>query len=205
MAGKPETRISRNHLILAGVRERLMDLLLHPRRRYESDGVHQADTLVVILLLMLLTALQEVLWAAQSHVPVSAAEVIRQVFLGVLLGWGGLSSLFYFIGRLVKKTPDFTRLAVLVGAAGLPLVVTTLISVLLTTLCLLFGIEGNVESWLLVHTIIGWVGLVLGWPGWFSAMALRAGLNLKWHSALIICGVLLGFLIAGSIFPLYFQ
>jgi len=175
VAGKPETRISRIHLIAAGVRERLMDLLLHPRRRYESDGVHQADTLVVILLLMLLTALQAVLWSAQSHVPVSAAEVIRQVFLGVLLGWGGLSSLFYFIGRLVKKTPDFTRLAVLVGAAGLPLVVTTLISVLLTTLCLLLGSK---EMWSpgcwCIPSLAGW-----GWC-WVG----RVG-SAPWHCVLV--------------------
>lgn len=202
---KQNSRKSQFFHSLGDAFNRLKMLLIHPRFMYESDSIRQLDAAIVILLLILLTGLQKILWAAQSHIPIGGYEIIRQVFLGVLLGWGGLSSLFYFIGRLTKKEPDFIRLAVWVAAAGLPLVITTFVSVVVMGFCLVLNIGGNIDTWQQVHNVIGWIGLVLGWPGWFSALALRRGLDLKWRSALIICGVLLAFLVAGTLLPVLIQ
>lgn len=184
---------------------RLRELLFHPAKEFQSGSIRQLDAVIVILLLMLLTVLQKVLWSAQSRIPTSAGEVIQQVLLAVLLGWGGLSSLFYFIAKWAKKEPDFTRITVLVAAAGLPLVVTTLFSTLIIAFCLVLGIHGSAEPWQQVHQVLGWAGLVLGWPGWFSAMALHAGGKIHWRTAMIISGALLAFLVAGSILPYLIQ
>jgi hypothetical protein len=179
----------------------LVHVLQHPLRTYESGILNALDAVLVVVILILLTALQDVLWAAQSQDAITAGQVIQQVFLGVLLGWGGLSSLFYFIGRLARKVPDFTRLAVLVGVAGMPLLLTTLVSVAITAICLILGITGNVGTWLQVHTVLSWVGFALGWPGWFSAMALHVALEFKYRTAMIICGALLIMLLASSYLP----
>lgn len=184
---------------------RLRELVFHPMQEFQSGSIRQLDAAVVILVLMLLTALQKVLWAVQTGIPTSTGAVIQQVLLAVLLGWGGLSSLFYFIAKLAKKEPDFTRITVLVAAAGLPLVVTTFLSVLVIAICLVLGIRGSGEPWQQVQQVLGWAGLVLGWPGWFSAMALNTGGKIQWRIAMIISGALLAFLIAGSILPVFLQ
>ena len=205
MPNRRRLQISRSGAGLTASLRTLGKVLQHPRRVFESGSLKASDAVMVVVMLMLLTALQDVLWAAQSRDSITTGQVIQQVFLGVLLGWGGLSSLFYFIGRATRKAPDFTRLAVLVGVAGLPLLLTTLISVVITTICLIFGVTDNVETWLQVHTVLSWVGFALGWPGWFSGLALHVGIGYQYRTALIICSALFILFLAGSYLPFILQ
>lgn len=184
---------------------RLKNILLHARQMYEGEKITQFDAVLVVGLLMLLTILQKVLWAVQANFPVSAIDVLQPVFLAVLLGWGGLSTLIYYVARLAKHQPDFVRIAVLTGAAGLPLMLTTLLSVLITLTCLILGVIGNLDSWQLVHNLIGWIGIILGWPGYLGSMALQMGAMIKKTSALAISLVLVLLLLLGTWLPVWLK
>jgi len=187
--------------LLAASFNRLKDILLHARQMYEGEKITQFDAVLVVVLLMLLTILQRLLWALQANFPVSAMDVLQPVFLAVLLGWGGLSTLIYYVGRLAKHQPDFVRIAVLAGAAGLPLMLSTLLSVLITLVCLILGVSGNLDTWQMVHNMIGWIGIVLGWPGYLGSLALQMGAMIKKTSALIISLVLVLLLLLGTYLP----
>ena len=184
---------------------RLKNILLHARQMYEGEKITQFDAVLVVVLLMLFTILQKLLWAVQANFPVTAMDVLQPVFLAVLLGWGGLSTLIYYVGRLAKHQPDFVKIAVFAGAAGLPLMLGTLLSVLIILGCLILGIKGNLDNWQLVHNIIGWIGIVLGWPGYLGSLALQMGAMIKKTSALMISLVLVLLLFLGTWLPVWIK
>lgn len=182
---------------------RQKEILLHARRMFAGESISAFDAVVIVVMLMLLTAAQKLLWAVQTRTPTSALDVLQPMFLAVLLGWGGMSSLTYYVGRAAKHLPNFTQIVILMGAAGLPLVISTGVSVLVTLACVVLGVKDNLETWQWVHTITGTTGLLFSWPGYFSALAMEKGAEIKRTSALLISLVLVIFLVVGSLLPLF--
>ncbi len=187
--------------VLGASFRRQKGILLHARGMFGGTEIRALDAGMIVAGLMLLTAAQKLLFAAQTRAPVTFLDVLQPLFLAVLLGWGGLSSIAYYAGRAVKRFPDFTRIVVLMGAAALPLALATLTSVLITLACLILGVKGSVATWQLVHTLIAAVGLIFGWPGYFSALAIESGGQIKRTGALLISLVLLAVLAIGFALP----
>jgi len=77
--------------------------------------------------------------------------------------------------------------------------------VLITLACVILGVSNNLSTWEWVHTGIGILGLILGWPGYFSALAIQTGAKIKRGTALLISLAILLILALGSVLPLLTQ
>ncbi len=167
-----------------------MALLSRPSSGMENEKFSLLDGGFTVFLLFLLTIIQKILWRVLTKEALTFSSIAAPVFLACCIGWGGLTSLFYGIGRLRKSEMNFYQIAGYTGVAALPLIITTLFSIILIILEFIFKSPPGSGVWLQMQNILGWIGVALGWPGYFSGLALHASTGMKKTSAMIIALVL---------------
>lgn len=180
---------------------KMVRILRRPLQGMEQEPIQLWDGLTTVLLLILITIIQKLLWTGLTRSTQSFGEQLFSVLLAAAIGWGGLSLLFYFIGRLRKTNPEFSRVAAYTGVAALPLIITTCISILIIGAEFLFATHSEAEGWSQIQTLLGWVGIALGWPGYFSGLALHLSTGIKKSSAMIIALVMTIFFLLGWWLP----
>lgn len=171
--------------------KRMSRILSNPIQGMENEPLQFPDGLTTVLILFAATILQKILWNVLLGEAIAPWNAAASVFLACAIGWGGLSSLFYGIGRLRKSKADYSQITAYTGVAALPLILTTCLSILVIGAEFLFVQHPQAEIWMKVHNVIGWTGMALGWPGYFSGLALHSSVGMKKTSALIIALVLL--------------
>ncbi|MEA5079807.1 MAG: hypothetical protein VB013_14655 [Anaerolineaceae bacterium] len=183
--------------------KRLPQLLRHPRRYFSETAPAFMDGLLVIFALFLATLVQKLLLVKTGASLSIYLWALEEAAVNSLLVWSIFMALFSFVLAFTRQPINYASLAGQVGAAGIPLVVTTLISAVLGLIALLAPSISQRVFWAPLHTLLAWVGLVLSWPGLFGYFLLREAYKMKQLWAVLIPGAALIVMLLASVLPLF--
>ena len=121
--------------------------------------------------------------------------------IGIVTAWVSLTALLHLIARALGGTGKYRNLLALMGYAAMPMILTTLVSIVtyIISPVLLPNLGGAV--WGPLHTLIGWIGMAWGWPGLLSYHALRHSQRLSVGKAGGIVGVVHILMLLGWFLP----
>lgn len=183
--------------------KRLPGILSHPLRYFSREPLPLIDGLITVILLFVVTFLQKLVWQ-ESPVPVGTpSAAVTTAALNTLMAWTGFFAIYYFIAILFKKKSNLPDLLAAAGCAGLPLVLTTLVSALSWWIGTAVGITGIMPAWVICQNIFGWIGLALSWPGGMGYCILRGkiGLSNRWSWILVM--LMLAIFFAAWLVPIF--
>lgn len=181
--------------------KRFPQILFHPATYFPSAQYPLLDSVVVISLLFLVTLFQKLLWIDPSKTNVTFGWVIEQAAVNSLFVWSVFTSIFYAILAIFKKTTALTEIFGRAGSVGLPLAISTFLSVISLLFVRIIHLPLNMPVWLTAQNILSWLGLAMSWPGLFGYFLLYHGYKLKRTWAALIPGLLFILFITGWILP----
>ena len=157
--------------------KRLTSLFRNPGSYFTNPEASILDGALVILALLLVTFLQKLVWVEPSMHASSTFAALEQAVVNSLLVWALYCVFFFALAGMFRKNQNPIRLCGLVGAAGLPVVITTFISGLSWLAVSLFGLTPILSQWLFWQNGLSWLGLAFAWPGLFGYFLLYNGLK----------------------------
>jgi hypothetical protein len=168
--------------------KRLASLFTHPREYFAGQDISILDGFIVIILLFLATFFQKLVWVGPGSPAVSPLPALGQAAINSFMVWSLYCIFFFAVAGIFRKSTNIVKLSGMVGAAGLPLVISTLLSGLSWWVVSLANLTPNIAQWLFIQNGLSWLGLVLSWPGLLGFFLLRDGLKLPkgWSIALIV-------------------
>jgi hypothetical protein len=181
--------------------KRLPKIIFSPKTYFSMAEPVWLDGFVVIFLLFLLTWIQKLVWVETSGIPLSLGAAAKEAALNTLLAWSMFCAVFAVIVVVFKKGTTLLIFLGALGSAGLPLVVTTLVSILSWLVGASMGIAVNAAPWLLAQNILGWLGIALSWPGWMGYHLLKHKFNLSTLWSIVLPGLMLIVLILAWVIP----
>jgi hypothetical protein len=182
---------------IAQLTKRLGRILGKPDQYFSQEPVLFADGLTTIILLFLVTFLQKLVWADTTTGNSSIVSALGLSALNTLMAWTGFFAIYYLFATIFKKKVLLADLLAASGSAGLPLVLTTLLSCVSWWIGPHFGIADIIGTWTLSQTILGWIGLALSWPGLMGFFILRSKLRLPGIWPLLLTLLMLAVFIGG--------
>ena len=181
--------------------KRILSLLHNPQQFFANKDVQFLDGVLVMAGLLLVTFFQKMVWVEPGSQAVMPLEALKQAGINSLMIWSLYCVFFFAIAGIFRRRANLPQLSGWVGAAGFPLVLTTLISALSWLGASFFDISGISSQWLFLENALSWVGLAFSWPGLFGFYVLHESLQLpKIWAMLLIAGAFI-FLVGGSLLP----
>jgi hypothetical protein len=181
--------------------KRILSLLHNPQQFFANKDVQFLDGVLVMAGLLLVTFFQKMVWVEPDSQAVMPLEALKQAGINSLMIWSLYCVFFFAIAGIFRRRANLPQLSGWVGAAGFPLVLTTLISALSWLGASFFDISGISSQWLFLENALSWVGLAFSWPGLFGFYVLHESLQLpKIWAMLLIAGAFI-FLVGGSLLP----
>lgn len=181
----------------------LPQIILQPAKFYTQNQGIWLDGILVIGLLFIVTVLQKLVWLEVPGESPSLGAAVQQSAMNTLMAWTGFFGIYYLFMLVFKKRVDLADLLGAAGTASLPLVLTTLISVISWWIGNAAGLTNIMGFWLWAQNILGWLGLVLSWPGWMGYYVLRYKLLLPGKWPIILPVILLVIFFAGWLTTLF--
>jgi hypothetical protein len=181
--------------------KRLPQVLLHPAHYFAEENDIWLDGAIAIALLFLVTLLQKLAW---QEVPGEAAPfgtAASQSALNTVMVWTGFFGIYYLFMIVFKKRTYLPDLLGAAGSASMPLIITTIISVISWWIGSSIGISVIMPAWIWAQNVLGWIGLALSWPGWMGYFVLRYKLQLPGKWPLILPALVLAIFFAGWLIP----
>jgi hypothetical protein len=176
---------------------RLQKLFTAPAAYFTNPEVTIWDGVLVVVVLFLVTFWQKLVWVDAGSVSMGFWKAMEEAAVNSLMIWCLFCGFFFALSGFLGTRINLARLAGLVGAAGLPLVFTTLLSALCWTIARIFAINTGVDAWGLSQTIISWLGVIMSWPGVMGYYLMQNGLKIKRPVAILLIGLILVFLVVG--------
>jgi hypothetical protein len=181
--------------------KRIARSLVHPADYFKDMNVTIWDGVAVICLLFLVSFFQKLVWVETGSQGLSVSEALKQAALNSLLVWC-LFCVFYFaIAGIFRRNVNLPRLSGWVGAAGLPVVLATLVSALSWLIAGAFHLVPD-STWMIYQNGLSWLGLLLSWPGLLGYSLLENSLNLRRIWAILLPLAVFLLLILGRVLPL---
>ncbi len=163
-------------------------LLSRPGRAFSSYSPNLWITLVLLGLLVIVSMLRTFLTITD---PDLMRIALSSTALGILTAWLSLSLLLHAVAVFLGAPGKFFRFLGCMALASVPVTLTTLLSVIVYRS---FPHPG-------FHTMLGWVGMIWGWPGLFTYYALVHGNELRPRTAAIIVIIVLVLISIGWFLP----
>lgn len=157
--------------------KRLTSLFRNPGSYFTNPEASILDGALVVLALFLVTFLQKLVWLDPSLPASSTFSALEQAIVNSLLVWALYCVFFFALAGIFRKNQNPIKLCGLVGAAGLPIVITTLISGLSWLAASFFDLTPILPQWLFWQNGLSWLGLAFAWPGLFGYFLLYDGLK----------------------------
>jgi hypothetical protein len=180
-----------NHL-KASLR-RLRGSLFHPGSYFADPEVTIWDGVIVVFVLFLVSFWQKLVWVDPGFAPINLWAALEKAAVNSLLIWCLFCVFFFAISGFFHRGINLARLSGMVGAAGLPVVLTTLLSALSWTVASILGRDTGTWLWLMLQNMLSYLGLALSWPGLFGFFLFQYGLKLSrmWAIALSVSALML--------------
>ena len=171
--------------------KRLPRVIMQPGKYFSEEQEIWLDGIIVVFLLFIATLLQKLAWREIPGETPALGQAAVSAGLNTLMAWTGFFAIYYFIMVIAKKKTDLPDLLGAAGVAGLPVVILTFLSAVSWWVGALFGLDGVMQTWIVIQNIIAWVGLTLGWPGWMAYFIIRHKLGLPGRWPMILPIILL--------------
>jgi hypothetical protein len=182
--------------------KRLRSIFRNPGSYFADPEVSMLDGAVVILALFLVTFLQKLVWADPSTQAIAPLEALKEAAINSLMVWSLFSVFFFALGRIFKKYPNLMKICGMVGAAGVPVVITTFISALSWLAGSFIDLDPILPQWLFLQNGLTWLGLALSWPGLFGYHLLYDGLKISRVWSILLTVTAFAIIVAGKLLPL---
>jgi hypothetical protein len=157
--------------VIASIK-RLPMALYKPAQYFSTETGIWLDGIFAVVMLFAVTLLQKVVQGT------AAGEAAQSSALNTLMAWTGFFAIYYLVMTIFKKKTDLPDLLGAAGSASLPLVITTVVSLLLGWVVTLSGTSPNTGAWTLIDNLLNWAGVLLSWPGWMAYCVFRHKLEL---------------------------
>jgi hypothetical protein len=181
--------------------KRLGSIFRNPGGYFADPEVSILDGAIVILALFLVTFLQKLVWADPSAQAIAPLEALKQAAINSLMVWSLFSVFFFALGRIFRKGPNLMKICGLVGAAGIPVVMTTLLSGLSWLAASFINLRPILAQWLFVQNGLSWLGLALSWTGLFGYYLLYDGLKVSRVWSILLTVSAFAILVVGKLLP----
>jgi hypothetical protein len=186
---------------MVSIFKRLTRLFTHPEAYFSDREVTIWDGVVVMVGLFAASFVQKLVWVEAGSQALSPLEALKQAAINSLLIWS-LFCVFYFaIAGVFRRSVNLARLSGWVGAAGLPVVVTTCISAISWLIAGAFDLTPIYSAWMVLQTGLSWLGLALSWAGLFGYFLLKNSLQLRKLWSVLLPLIVFLFLVAGQVLP----
>ena len=177
--------------------ERVKKLFNSPAAYFTNPDVTIWDGVLVIVVLFVVTFWQKLVWVDTGMASMGFWKALEEAAVNSLMIWCLFCGFFFALSGFLGTRINLARLSGLVGAAGLPLVFTTLLSALCWTIAKILAINTAVDAWTLSQAIISWLGVLMSWPGVMGYYLMQNGLKIKRLVAILLIGLMLVFLVVG--------
>jgi hypothetical protein len=176
-------------------------LLFHPIEFFRSIPIRLTHGLVIVFALITTTFLQKILFSLINKDSIPMAGLLMESAVNSLLTWIILGLFFFAVVSSFRVKTRILDFAGAIGTASLPLVLTNILSCLILLFFHLFFPESNGASWMILHRILGWMGMALGWPGYYCYLALTEISKIPKKWALVVSAGAFMFLFFGYWLP----
>jgi len=179
--------------------KRLSSIFRNPGSYFANPEASILDGVLVILALFLVTFLQKLVWVEPSMHALSTFTALEQAVVNSLLVWALYCVFFFALAGIFRKNQNPVKLCGLVGVAGLPVVITTLISGLSWLAASLFDLTPILSQWLFWQNGLSWLGLAFAWPGVFGYFLLYDDLKFSRFWSIFFVAAAFALLIIGKL------
>jgi hypothetical protein len=155
------------------LRDELRGMLIQPNQTMATVAPNLSEGVLIVVGLIVTAGIRaalEVAYTARGNI---VGFAIGGAVIGIVMAWVSLTFLLHLIAHTLGGTGKYRNLLALMGYAAIPMILTTLVSIVIYIISpvLLPNLGGAV--WGPLHTLIGWIGMAWGWPGLLSYYALR--------------------------------
>ena len=155
------------------LRDELHGMLIQPDQTMATVAPNLSKGALVVVGLIVTAGIRVALEVAYTAAGITVGFAIGGAVIGIVIAWVSLTLLLHLIARALGGTGNYRNLLALMGYAAVPMILTTLVSIVIYVISpvLLPNLGG--AGWSPLHTLIGWIGMAWGWPGLLSYYALR--------------------------------
>src|SRR3990172_11202422 len=159
--------------VSTALRDELRGMLIQPNQTMATVAPNLSEGALIVVGLIVTAGIRATLEVAYTAGGNIVGFAIGGAAIGIVMAWVSLTALLHLIARALGGTGKYRNLLALMGYAALPMILTTLVSIVtyIISPVLLPNLGGVV--WGPLHTLIGWIGMAWGWPGLLSYYALR--------------------------------
>ena len=183
------------------LRNKVGGLLSRPSRMMAAITPNLGKGALTVVLLIVTAGTRAGLQCAYTTASARCWLAIPGAAIGIIPAWVGMTAVFHFIARALGGTGSYRNLLALMGYAATPMILTSLVSVAIYIISPLLLPKLGGAQWGSLHTLIGWIGMSLGWPGLLSFYALRHGEGLSSGKAGGIVATASGVMLVGWSLP----
>ena len=155
------------------LRDELRGMLIQPDQTMATVAPNLSKGALVVVGLIVTAGIRVALEVAYTAAGITVGFAIGGAVIGIVIAWVSLTLFLHLIARALGGTGNYRNLLALMGYAAVPMILTTLVSIVIYVISpvLLPNLGG--AGWSPLHTLIGWIGMAWGWPGLLSYYALR--------------------------------
>ena len=159
--------------IPTALRDKLRGMLIQPNQTMATVAPNLMEGALIVAGLIVTAGIRVALEVAYTAGGSIVGFAIGGALIGIVMAWVSLTFLLHLIARALGGTGNYRNLLALMGYAAIPMILTTLVSIVVYIISpvLLPNLGG--ARWGSLHTLIGWIGMAWGWPGLLSYCALR--------------------------------
>jgi hypothetical protein len=182
--------------------KRIPQAILHPVQYFSEEGDLWLDGMLVSVALALVTAFSKLTWARLAGQPVTLGDAFVSSALNTAMAWTGFFAVYYVVMLVFRKQTNLADLFGAAGSAGLPLVLTTLLSGILWLIGSFVTAPFASNNWVWIQDVLSWLGVVLSWPGLMAFFVFRCRLELKLKWSILLPLLFVAGLMASWLFTL---
>jgi len=180
---------------------KVIGILTQPNTTLALIEVKQGESILTVIILCLTVLLKGILELNYLGEKNRIGWLIVGTAFGLVAAWVGLTLLYHFVARFLGGSGKFGYTFLLMGYIVAPMIITSFLSLVIYTISPVIKPEWGGTKWTVIHTVIGWLGMIWSWPGILCYYVLRYGECLSSHIAGIIVGMVLLITISGWFLP----
>lgn len=184
--------------------QKVLGILTRPNLTLATMRLKQSESIIIVVVLYVLVLLKGLVELIHIQEQNRIGWLIIGSAFGLMLAWFSLTTLFHFIAKIFGGEGRFRNTLLLMGYIATPMVITSFISLVIYIVSLSLNPEWGGAEWDVAQTVIGWVGMIWGWPGILCYYVLRYGENLPSRRAGIVVGAIMLVTIVGWFVPVIF-
>lgn len=182
--------------------QKVLGILTQPNATLASIEPKQGESMITVIILYVTVLLKGILELNYLGEKNRIGWLILGTAFGLIAAWFGLALVYHFVARIFGGAGKYGNTLLLMGYIVVPMIITSFLSLVIYIISPMLKPEWGGSGWDVIHTVIGWGGMLWSWPGILCYYVLRYGERLSSRSAGIIVGIVILVTISGWFLPL---